>query len=200
MEATAWISIASICAVGAMSPGPSLAVVIRNTINGGRVQGVITGVGHALGVGIYALIAVFGMSVLVEQFPNVTRAVEILGGLYLLWLGVHAFQNAGKGEPKELKKGRQGFIDGFAISGLNPKIAVFFLALLGPFIPLEASFIERLGVAGVALVIDGSWYILVALILTQSGAAEWLSTQGFWVDRLLSLLLFSVGGWLIFLH
>ena len=59
MESAAWISIASICAVGAMSPGPSLAVVVRNTITGGRLQGVLTGIGHALGVGIYALVAVF---------------------------------------------------------------------------------------------------------------------------------------------
>lgn len=198
METAAWVSIASICAVGAMSPGPSLAVVIRNTIRGGRVQGVLTGIGHALGVGLYALLAVFGMSVLVKQFPSVTRAIEILGGLYLIWMGLQAFRYAGKGSIKDIEEGKhKGFFDGFAISGLNPKIAVFFLALLGPFIPVDASFLERIGVAGVALVIDGSWYILVAVILTQSGAADWLASQGFWVDRLLSVLLLSVGLWLI---
>ena len=40
MDATAWISIASVCAAGAMSPGPSLAVVVKNTVNGGRLEGV----------------------------------------------------------------------------------------------------------------------------------------------------------------
>ena len=73
-----------------MSPGPSLAVVIRNTIAGGRVQGVLTGIGHALGVGVYASIAVFGMAVLLQQFPEAMRGIEILGGVYLLWLGVQA--------------------------------------------------------------------------------------------------------------
>ena len=93
--------------------------------------------------------------------------------------------------------GYQGFMDGFAISGLNPKIAVFFLALLGPFIPIEASNLERLGVAGMALVIDGSWYVLVAILLAKTGLADWLSTKGIWVDRLLSFLLLGVGIWLL---
>lgn len=198
MESSAWISIASICAVGAMSPGPSLAVVIRNTISGGRMQGVLTGVGHAIGVGIYALVAVFGMAMVLQQFPEAMRGIEILGGLYLLWMGVGAFRHAGQGNmnPKQ-KQGYKGFVDGFAISGLNPKIAVFFLALLGPFVPLEASNLERAGVAGLALVIDGSWYVLVAIVLTKIGAADWLSKQGLWVDRLLSALLVGVGLWLL---
>ena len=81
MELSAWVSIASICAVGAMSPGPSLAVVVRNTIAGGRLQGVLTGIGHALGVGIYAMIAVFGMAVLLQRFPSAMRGIEVLGGV-----------------------------------------------------------------------------------------------------------------------
>ena len=200
MESSAWISIASICAVGAMSPGPSLAVVIRNTIAGGRLQGVLTGVGHALGVGVYALVAVFGMALVLQQFPEAMRGIEILGGLYLLWMGYQAFKHAGEGS-LESSEGQsyRGFVDGLAISGLNPKIAVFFLALLGPFIPVEASHIERIGVAGMALVIDGSWYVFVAIMLVKTGAVDWLSKQGKWVDRILGVLLIGVGVWLLFL-
>ena len=198
MESAAWISIASICAVGAMSPGPSLAVVVRNTITGGRLQGVLTGIGHALGVGIYALVAVFGMAMVLAQFPSAMRTIEVCGGLYLLWMGIQTFRFAGKGS-MESKGGQKvrGFADGFAISGLNPKIAVFFLALLGPFVPVEASAFERFGVASLALMIDGCWYVLVAISLVQTGASDWLARQGLWVDRILSLLLLGVGLWLI---
>ena len=88
-------------------------------------------------------------------------------------------------------------MDGLAISGLNPKIAVFFLALLGPFVPVEASHMERIGVAGLALMIDGCWYVFVAIMLVKTGAVDWLSKQGKWVDRLLSALLVGVGLWLL---
>ena len=47
-----------VCAMGAISPGPSLVVVLRNTISGGRLQGVMTGIGHGIGLSIYAFIAV----------------------------------------------------------------------------------------------------------------------------------------------
>ena len=198
MDTAAWISIASVCAAGAMSPGPSFAVVVRNTIAGGRLQGVLTGIGHGLGVGIYACGAVFGMAVVIEAYPQATLFVEKLGGLYLCWLGVQAFRFAGQGDMSATHEGKsRGFIDGMAISVLNPKIAVFFLALLGPFIPPDAALMERFGVAALAMVIDGTWYVFAAVMLVTTGATEWLAQKGIWVDRLLAVILLGLGGWLI---
>ena len=62
MNFTTLLGLSFVCAMGAMSPGPSLAVVLRNTISGGRRQGIMTGIGHGLGFGIYASIAVMGLS------------------------------------------------------------------------------------------------------------------------------------------
>ena len=95
MDATAWISIASVCAAGAMSPGPSLAVVVKNTVNGGRLEGVLTGVGHGLGIGFYAFAAVFGMAFVLDMVPGMSRGIEVAGGLYLAWMGVGALRHAG---------------------------------------------------------------------------------------------------------
>ncbi len=198
MDTAAWISIASVCAAGAMSPGPSFAVVVRNTIAGGRLQGVLTGIGHGLGVGVYACGAVFGMAVIIEAHPQATLWVEKLGGLYLCFLGVQAYRFAGQGDMSAAESGKsRGFIDGMAISVLNPKIAVFFLALLGPFIPPDAAPIERFGVAALAMIIDGSWYVFAAVMLVTTGATDWLARKGVWVDRLLSVILLGLGGWLI---
>jgi threonine/homoserine/homoserine lactone efflux protein len=198
METAAWISIASVCAAGAMSPGPSFAVVMRNTIAGGRLQGVLTGIGHGLGVGVYACGAVFGMAVVIEAFPTATMVVEKLGGLYLLWLAVQAYRHAGQGDMSAADSGTsRGFIDGMAISVLNPKIAVFFLALLGPFIPPDAAAMDRLGVAVLAMVIDGSWYVFAAVMLVTTGATDWLAEKGIWVDRLLAAILAGLGTWLV---
>jgi len=197
METAAWISIASVCAAGAMSPGPSLAVVVKNTVQGGRAQGVMTGIGHGLGVGFYAACAVFGMARILELFPAMARGIEIGGGLYLLWLGIQAFRFAGQGDMTQQQTGRKGFMDGMAISVMNPKIAVFFLALLVPFLPLEATAMDRAGVAGLAMVIDGGWYVFAAILLATTGAAEWLASKGVWVDRVLGSILFAVAVWLL---
>ena len=84
-----------------------------------------------------------------------------------------------------------------AISVLNPKIAVFFLALLGPFIPPDAAAMDRLGVAVLAMVIDGSWYVFAAVMLVTTGATDWLAEKGIWVDRLLAAILAGLGTWLV---
>ena len=62
MELGAWVALATVFALGAVSPGPSLAVVIRNTVTGGRSQGIATGLGHGLGFGIYAFLAAAGIA------------------------------------------------------------------------------------------------------------------------------------------
>ena len=77
MELKELIMLSFVCAMGAISPGPSLAVVIRNTISGGRFQGVMTGIGHGIGIGIYAFMAVMGLSSLLlnnENFYDISNS------------------------------------------------------------------------------------------------------------------------------
>jgi threonine/homoserine/homoserine lactone efflux protein len=142
-------------------------VVVRNTVDGGPLQGVATGLGHGLGVGIYAFAAVAGVSAVVAASPGLHRGIEIAGALFLLWLAFRIVRPGPAGEPPHAPGGRRGFVDGFAIAFLNPKIAVFFLALLGPFLPPETTGPERVGVAVLASAIDAGWYCLVALLMSR---------------------------------
>ena len=168
---------------------------LKNTIAGGRVQGALTGIGHALGIGVYALIAVFGMAMLLQQFQR--QCGVVLGGLYLLWMGYQVFRHAGEGSMESDDSQRYRFYRWISNVGVEPKTAVFFLALLGTLIPPEANNLERVGVAGMALMIDGCWYVFVAIMLVKTGAVDWLSKRGKWVDRGLGVLLLGVGIWLL---
>ena len=62
--------------MGAISPGPSLVVVLRNTISGGRLQGVMTGIGHGIGLSIYAFIAVMGLSSIILSNENYFQTIQ----------------------------------------------------------------------------------------------------------------------------
>ena len=72
--------------MGAISPGPSLIVVLRNTISGGKRQGVMTALGHGIGLGIYAFIAVMGLSSLLIANENIFNLLQWSGILFLIWL------------------------------------------------------------------------------------------------------------------
>ncbi|MDF1837031.1 MAG: LysE family translocator [Planctomycetota bacterium] len=198
MNTSSWITIAAVCLTGAMTPGPSLAVVIRNTVAGGRGQGVLTALGHGLGVGIYALSAVVGVAAMLKAAPSISSGIEVVGGLYLIWMGIGALRSAGAAEVAgHTPSGRVGFAEGFAIAFLNPKVAVFFLALLGSFIPKDAGALEGVGVAVLAMAIDAAWYVLVALLLVASGAADWLAGRGREMGLVLGFLLLGIGGFLV---
>ena len=60
-----WLQFAAVCVAGAMSPGPSLALVIRNSTKFSRIAGLMTAIGHGLGMGIYAVFAVTGLVIVI---------------------------------------------------------------------------------------------------------------------------------------
>ena len=92
--------LAIVCASGAISPGPSLAVVIRNTITGGRAQGIMTGLGHGIGLTIYAFIAVMGLSSMLIGNQTLFVCVQIAGSFWLIWIGCNMILSS----PKEFSK------------------------------------------------------------------------------------------------
>ena len=81
-----WLLLASVCAVGAMAPGISLAVITRHTLHGGARAGALAGATHALGVGIWATATVTGLAVLFHRYPSLELAFSLTGALFLLWM------------------------------------------------------------------------------------------------------------------
>src|SRR5699024_535992 len=74
-----WFALAAICVLGAMSPGPSLAVVVRHTVAGSRMHGVATAVAHSAGIGLYALLTSFGLAVLITGSAMVYHVLALAG-------------------------------------------------------------------------------------------------------------------------
>jgi len=184
--------------IGAMSPGPSLAVIIRNTLAGGRLQGVMTGIGHGIGVGFYALAAVTGLALLIIAEPIITTFANWAGAGFLAWFGVRLWHNSfrpGRREDNSPSTDRaRGFAEGFSIAFLNPKIAAFFLAL---FSRPEAIWTEKGIMALTAGIIDAGWYVLVALALAKYKAVAWLRRRSSLFDRLMGSVLLMIAAGLI---
>ena len=196
MSWTAWLSLATICALGAMSPGPSLAVVVRSTVSGGRTAGLVTAVAHAAGIGIYALLVAFGLGLLVTGSELLFRIVQLAGAAFLAYLGVAALRSRGAGEEATPRPAGSstalGARDGFLIAFLNPKIAIWFLALFSQFLRPEAGVAEKVMMAGLAASIDAAWYALVAVVLSRGAMLAWLRQRAVWIDRLFGVIMLLV--------
>ena len=182
--------------LGAMSPGPSLAVVLRNTMVGGRRQGVMTGIGHGIGFGIYAFLAAAGIATALTLHESTETILKWGGITLLLWLGVN-FLKASKGDPYESPgddehgpMGRAGFAQGFAIALLNPKILAWMMALYTPFIEADISIDTLFGMGLLGMAIDGTWYVTVATVLTRGDGVTKLRGQARRIDATMGVLMF----------
>ena len=197
MELSAWAALAIVFALGAMSPGPSLAVVLRNTMAGGRSQGIYTGIGHGIGFGIYAFLAALGIATALSANEHVEQVLRWGGVVILLWLGTtflrHAMAQKGgkKGQDDQhAPSDRIGFIQGFSIALLNPKIMAWMLALYSPFIEADFPMETLIGMGLLGMSIDGAWYVTVATVLTTGDRAERLKSNAHLIDGAMGVLMF----------
>lgn len=195
-----WFTVLSICVLGAMSPGPSLAVVLRHTLGGGRVHGCLAALAHGAGVGLYALLSISGLAVLITASPAVFRAFQWAGAAYLAWLGIRGLlaRAPHPDAPAAVARSSGAARDGFLIAFLNPKIAVFLIALFSQVIGDDTPWTARALYAGTAWFTDTAWYLLVAWLFSTPRWLEWLRNNAVWFERLFGLILLGLAGRLVF--
>ena len=178
--------------LGAISPGPSLLMVIRNTIVGGRRRGVMCAVGHGIGFGLYAGVAIFGLIVLLEEAPGVFLGLQWIGIALLVWYGWLMWaHNDEEVTEDSVEKEARGFLEGFSIAFFNPKIALFLVAVLAQVLESGMSLETKLVIGFIGMAIDMAWYVLVAVFLTGTPLLDWLRSNGSIVNRLTAVVLWG---------
>ena len=173
-----WIQFASICIVGAMSPGPSMALIIRNSIKYGRMSGLLSSIGHAIGIGIYAAISVVGLQLILINNIFIFNTIQFCGSVFLLILGILFLRNSQeKLSIDNDQKKLNSFFQGFAISILNPKILIWFAAIFSQFIDVSSTSMTKFIMVFIASFIDGIWYVIVTITVTGFGLKLFLENN-----------------------
>jgi len=159
-----------------LAPGPSVLFAIARAIAWGRATAIATVAGNALGMFSLSILIAFGLGPILERSELAFISVQILGGLYLIYLGVDALRhsridaadmvNQGDVRPSSLRSIR----DGFWVGALNPKGLVFFAAILPQFLDKDGSNLTgQLLLMGatfalLAFIGDGIWGILAGTV------------------------------------
>ncbi|TMM46976.1 LysE family translocator [Colwellia ponticola] len=194
MSLELWLSLVVICILGALSPGPSLALVVRNTIIGGQKPGLATAISHGFGVGLYAAIAVTGIGLVIVQSPVIFQFIQYTGAAFLLYLAFNALKSNGSNidldvKEKHSNKPINGWRDGFLLAFLNPKLAIFFLALFSQFVDVNASITHKLIMILTVGVLDTLWYCLVVFGLSRGTVLAKLKANSSMVDKITGVVL-----------
>ncbi|MCX2724388.1 LysE family translocator [Roseibium salinum] len=125
----------------AYMPGPALLYTAAQTIARGRKAGFMAAAGIHLGCYVHVLAAAFGLSAIFTVVPTLYFALKLVGGLYLIYLGVQMIRTrvaAGPVPDLPQKSARRAFADSVLVEVLNPKVAIFFIAFLPQFVSPEA--------------------------------------------------------------
>jgi threonine/homoserine/homoserine lactone efflux protein len=191
MEFHLWLSLAFICVMGALSPGPSLAVVVKNTLFGGSKQGYATAISHGFGVALYAALTALGIGVVIVKSPILFSFIQYAGAAFLVYLGIKALMskkqsidlNENPSEEKENVQAINGWRDGFLIAFLNPKLAIFFLALFSQFVDANASYQQKIIMVSTVGIIDTLWYLIVAFMFSRGPVLEKLKRNSHIIDK-----------------
>ena len=186
-----------------LTPGPNMIYLISRSISQGRMAGLVSLGGVALGFVFYMLCAALGITALIFAIPYAYDALRLGGAAYLAWLAWQALRPGGRSafEVRTLSADcpRKLFLMGFVTNLLNPKIAMLYLALLPQFIDPAAGsvFTQSLALGAIQIVISLSVNAMIAMAagtiaLFLADRPNWLLVQRWLMGTVLAALAVKV--------
>ena len=185
-----FIQITFVCLLGAMSPGPSMMVVINNAIFKNKFNGILTAIGHGFGIGIYALFAVVGVGLILKTNTIIFNSLKFLSIIFLFYLGIQALmkKNQIDFDKNNIKSGLWSFLQGLSISILNPKIFIWFIAIYSQFMSLNNGYFFNLSLVLIASIVDALWYLLLVNLVTSHSIIGLIKNKAYLIQKIVGIL------------
>jgi homoserine/homoserine lactone efflux protein len=167
MSLELYLAYVAACIVLVIVPGPTVTLIVANSLKYGTRAGLINIAGTQLGLALCIGIVLLGLASLVAALGWWFDVVRLAGAAYLVWLGWKLLRSSGSlDEPESALRPHGGFfVQGFAVLMSNPKALVLFGAFFPQFIDPNGDYISQVILLGitamvVALVFDGLYAIL----------------------------------------
>jgi threonine/homoserine/homoserine lactone efflux protein len=169
----------------ALTPGPNMIYLVSRSISQGRVAGLISLGGVAVGYVFYMLCAAFGITALMFAVPYAYDALRLAGALYLLHLAWQAVKPGGRSpfQVRELPQDtpRKLFLMGLVTNLLNPKLAMIYVSLLPQFIgPQRGSVLTQSLLLGALQIVNGI-VVNASIVMVAGSLAAFLSRRPRWL-------------------
>ena len=210
MPFSALLGFAGLSLVIVLAPGPDTFLLLRYALNRPR-NGVAAALGMMVSIMAWAALAGLGVAALLQTYPAIHQGIAVVGGLYLLYLGLGSFVKArflagataatartttrsitaaGTTEFTLMQSVRAGALS----SALNPKLGLLFLALMPPFIPAGSNMLVSALTLGAVFAVIGFAYLMV-LTFIAARAMAWFKSPAvsIWLERISSAALAIMG-------
>ncbi|MDE9447132.1 LysE family translocator [Xenorhabdus bovienii] len=158
----------------ALSPGASFTLVMSSALSGGRSGLLRTLAGTAVGIYSHALLIGLGITAIIISLPGVYNVLEVVGTIYLLWLGFMLIRRGIKSKPDNVVSSPHSItaVDAFITNILNPKAIIFYLTVVSRFAGQQGGVGSYLILASVHVVVMSLWLVIVSHILIFSAKSS----------------------------
>ncbi|MGH6611827.1 MAG: LysE family translocator [Burkholderiaceae bacterium] len=169
----------------AATPGPVWLYLISRTLAQGRRAGYFSMFGVAAGLSVHAILAAFGLTVVLLAVPYAFEAIKLAGATYLLWLAYTTVRGAGfsfSPQPLEPVRDRVLLRQAFIAAMINPKVAVFYLSLFPQFIdPSTGPVLAQSLLLGAIQIVTAA-LMDVSLVTVAGVLAAWFARRPLWLQ------------------
>ena len=197
------LAIAGALAIGAMSPGPSFVLVSRIAVTASRPNGLAAALGMGVGGATFGVLALAGLSALLQQVEWLHLSLKILGGAYLIYLAIRIWRSAttplvvGELGAGQKRPAARSFWIGLATQLSNPKTAIYYASIFAALLPAKPAEWLLFALPPTIFLIETSWYAVVALAFSSSGPRTAYLRFKAWVDRIAGAVLGALGARLL---
>ena len=191
------ISVFAIFIPALILPGPDFVAVVRSSMTHGTRAGLLTTLGVSMGLCLYATLSLLGLSAILVQYQWLTWAVRILGGAYLIFLGIKLL----RARPQTIDLGQanppsrhRAILFGFLVTLTNPKAIVLFASVFATAVTASTP-VWLMGVMiGLVTASSLTWYSCVSLFMSSGPVMRRFQSARHWIERAAGVCFIGLGG------
>ncbi|MBX3739181.1 MAG: LysE family transporter [Candidatus Didemnitutus sp.] len=190
-------------ALAVASPGPDFALVLRQSLAHGRRVAVWASIGIGCGIGFHVGYCSLGLGLLLRDSSVALSVAKYLGAAYLAWVGVQALRASPREGDLDLAEGNAAptngaaWTQGFIVNVLNPKAALFFIALYALRVSPTTPSLLKFGYGAWLMLATMAWFCLVSMLFTQTEIRRRFLRHGHWIDRALGVVFLAFAAALV---
>ena len=179
-------------------PGPDFVAVVRSSMTYGTRAGLMTTLGVSMGLCLYATLSLLGLSAILIKYQWLTWAVRVLGGAYLIYLGIKLLrakpQAIDLDQLQARRPGKRTILFGFLVTLTNPKAIVLFASVFATAVTASTPVWLMVLMIGLVTLSSLTWYACVSVFMSSGPVMRRFQGAKHWIERAAGVCFIGLGG------
>jgi threonine/homoserine/homoserine lactone efflux protein len=193
-----YLAYVAACIVIVIVPGPTVTLIIANSLRHGTAAGLLNVAGTQLGIGVMIMIVAVGLASLVATMSFWFDWVRLVGAAYLVWLGIKMFRASGSLETADKAPRPRGgfFLQGFLVLMSNPKVLLLFGAFIPQFVDPRGDYVGQVILLGVTAMVTAAIFDSIYAVLAGRAGQVLSRSRVRLMSKISGLFLIGGGVWM----